>query len=325
MLCVFAALATNAHAQSGEVGPAFSNPKKIIPMETDWIKQPIKYADWAKGADLALSLDQHMYPAFLPMIEKYAKDNNLDIRVQQGTCGISLGVVNRKEADIAGYCCPPGEVDRVPGFEFATVGLGSLALIVNAENPIDNISLSDARQIFQGKIKDWSQLSPPEAAKSFNGKITAVARLHCKQRPGHWCTFLADEDQFSPELMDVGAIADVNIQVGANRRTVGGFESLYMTYHDSPNSDKIKHLKIDGVDPADQEALAEGRYPIYFAFTLGYWISDGVKNPHAKKLIDYMIAHAHELDKKFNMVPTSKIKQNGWKFLGEELVGEPLR
>jgi len=309
-----------APCQAGVAGPAFSDPKKTTPMKDDWKKQPVKYAKWAEGADLALSLDQHMYPAFLSIIEKFAKENSLDIRVQKGTCGISLGVMLRKEADIVGYCCPPGELDRLPGIAFKTVGLASLALIVNAENPIENISLQDARLAFQGKIKKWNEIGPSGNANKLDAEIIPVARLHCKQRPGHWRTFLSDSDQFSPRLLDVGAIADVNIQTASDRRALGGFESLYMTYHESPAGKKIKHIKIDGVSPTDREALAAGRYPIYFAFYLGYW-KDG--NVHAEKLLNYMIAHAHEVDRKFNLVPTSELKSNGWKFSGDELVGEP--
>lgn len=89
-------------------GEAFSNPNIQLDMPDDWKQQPVKYDKWAGNVNLAITLDQHMYPALLPLIKKYARQNNLNIAVNEGTCGISAGLLVRKAVDIAGFCCPPG-------------------------------------------------------------------------------------------------------------------------------------------------------------------------------------------------------------------------
>jgi hypothetical protein len=41
-------------------GPAFSDPSSRVAMPPQWERQPILYESWAEGADLAVSLDQHL-------------------------------------------------------------------------------------------------------------------------------------------------------------------------------------------------------------------------------------------------------------------------
>ena len=95
-------------------GEAFSDPHITIDMPADWSRKPIKYEKWAENADLAVTLDQHLYPALLPIINQFAHEKNVRIAVNEGTCGISAGLIVRKAVDIAGFCCPPAGTDRFP-------------------------------------------------------------------------------------------------------------------------------------------------------------------------------------------------------------------
>ncbi len=142
----------------GLSGPSFTEPSQILEMSEEWKKQSIKYDLSAGNVDIVVALDQHLYPALLPFIQKYAKEHNMKINVDEGTCGISSGLLSRKNADIGGYCCPPGLMDRLPGLQFHTLGISALTLLVHPANPINNVTIDQARQIFAGEIYRWSEL-----------------------------------------------------------------------------------------------------------------------------------------------------------------------
>jgi hypothetical protein len=39
--------------------------------------------------------------------------------------------------------------------------------------------------------------------------------------------------------------------------------------------------------------------------------------------VDYLLKEVENLDKKFNLVPSSRLRKAGWKFKDDELVGAP--
>ncbi len=292
-------------------------------MPEQWITQPITYDNWAQNADIAVTLDQHLYPALLPLINDYARENGLKIAVNEGSCGISSGLLIRKKVDIGGFCCPPGEMDRLPDLRFHTIGIGALAILVNPDNSLDNITLEQAQRIYQNKILNWSELTPANALKAPDIPIHPVARLHCTQRPGHWCSLLANEDIFGPRVRVVASIQDVMLQVYNSKGAIGAAETLYMADYRYSQERRLKALNIDGISPRSSHDLASGKYPFYFSYNITTWEGEGVKNPHAHKLVDYLLEQAGNIDTKIGIIPASSLRKAGWKFKGNELVGEP--
>ncbi len=305
-------------------GAAFTEPTKIFDMDADWVKKPITYDSSIENADLVVTLEQHLYPIAEPIIKKYAKEHGLKIFINEGTCGISAGMLSRKTADIGGYCCPPGETDRLPGLKFHTVGISSLVLLVNHRNPLDNVSIEQARHIFSGEISRWSEIKIASGEKESGKLIQPVARLHCKLRPGHWRLLLADEDLFSPFMQEVGAIPDMIHQVSTNPRAIG-YETMTSvhSYYTHEKESKVKALKINGYAHNEPSHLLNGNYPLYRVISLTTWEGKNVQNPYAQKLVDYLIQEVEHIDSKLGIVPVSQIRKAGWKFYGNELNGEP--
>ena len=48
-------------------------------------------------------------------------------------------------------------IDGIPATA-ETIGMDTIVLIVNGENPISDLSLKEIKNIYDGKIKDWSEL-----------------------------------------------------------------------------------------------------------------------------------------------------------------------
>lgn len=111
-------------------------------------------------------------------------------------------------------------------------------------------------------------------------------------------------------------------QVAASRDAIG-WEVLTMV-EKYRELGKVKPLKIDGYPPNDSAALASFEYPFYRTYNLTTWAGKRVENKHAQQLVDYMIREFEKLDaSKYGFVSASRLRQAGWKFNGDELVGEP--
>lgn len=312
-----------AVADHGGPGPSFSDPAHIEILPEAWLKQPIKYKDAPEDSDLAIVLDQHLYPALLPIIQKFANQKQLKIAVQEGTCGISAGSLIDKKVDIGGFCCPAGETDRLPGLRFHTLGIASLALITHPTNPTDDVTLKQSREIFWGGIASWDQLA---GDKNKNqqlpaiGPIHPIARLHCKKRPGHWRLILADEDHFSPVIQEVGTISDMIQRVSEGSNAVG-FETLWMTrlHHVRP----VKTLKIDGYSPEDSQAVVDRHYPFYRSYNITSWASSETRKPLAGELVEYIKNNFDSVEPKYGFISSNRLRESGWQFYKDELIGEP--
>ncbi|HKJ75796.1 MAG TPA: hypothetical protein VKA64_01180 [Gammaproteobacteria bacterium] len=306
-------------AAGGLAGPAFSDPDGVIEMPAAWRQRGIEYQAWARGADLAVSLDQHLYPALLPIVRRFAEESGLRIAVQEGTCGISAGKLEEKTVDMGGFCCPAGRTDRLPGLEFHTLGVASLALFVHARNPVDTVSLKEARGIFRGEVYRWAEVAPATG----EGLIQPIGRLHCKARPGHWRLILDNEDLFSPRLYEVPTIPDMLRAVANDPRAIG-YEVIWNVAESRLRS-RLKFLEVNGVEPRDRQALAAGEYPLYRVYNVATWGPEQVQNEHAGALLAYLYEHFEEVEPRYGIVPAERLREQGWRFRGDELIGGPMR
>jgi ABC-type phosphate transport system substrate-binding protein len=325
VICALAAWNSQAWA-AGPVqdlrGETFADPAMKFSMPKEWVKKPIVYEKKTGKADIAISLEQDVYQTILPLIRKYEKENNVKIDVQEGTCGIAAGMLAGKTVDMGGFCCPAGYEDRLPGLRFHTLGIVSKAFFVNPENPVENLSTAELRRIYQGSIHRWSELKAEKGQQKPNWRIKTVGRLHCQKRPGHWRQLLDNDKLFGPRMFEVGSIPDMISQVAGSREAIG-WEVLSMVekYKDKG---MVKILRIDGYSPNDYKALASLKYPFYRTYNITTWEGEGVANPKAAKLLEYLMKEVEKIDsQKFGFVSHSRLKRAGWRFDRTELTGEP--
>ncbi|MBF0212581.1 MAG: hypothetical protein HQM00_03330 [Magnetococcales bacterium] len=300
---------------------AFCAPDETFPQPASWIAQPIRHDRWAKGGTLAVTLDQQIHQLLLPEISGFAKEKQWDVRVREGTCGTSAGLVSRKAVDIAGFCCPPGKSDRLPGLRFHTLGVASIAILVHPDNPVTQLTLDQIKSIFRGDTRQWSELTPVHGPTLPAWAIQPIGRLHCKLRPGHWRAMLGNPDDFSPRMEEVGAIPDMLQRIMAQRGGIG-YETLWHVERYKTQG-RPKAIAIDGHAPDDVEALLSGRYPLYHVFNLTLWEGDGPANDHARALVNHLIRAVESMDPRVTMIPASALRRAGWRFQDDELIGGP--
>jgi ABC-type phosphate transport system substrate-binding protein len=229
--------------------------------------------------------------------------------------------LSRKSIDIGVFCCPPDTTDRFPDLKFHTLGISAIAFFVHPDNAVDNITVKQARDIFQGKTYRWADVMSEGKGRKTSLLIQPVGRLHCKLRPGHWRLLLDNEDLFSPGLLEIGAIPDMISMVAINKRAIG-YEIPWMTKYYN-NTGRVKILRINGYSPNEPADVLSTDYPFYRVYSFTTWEADNVKNPHAQKLVDHLMEQSEHLDSKYSFIPASRLRLAGWKFRNNELVGEP--
>jgi len=303
-------------------GPAFSDPSHVEDMPPQWERQPIKHQPGAAAADLVVNMDQQMFRLLSPYLREYARERKLKIAIGDSTCGNSAALLAHKNIDIGAYCCPPAASDRLPGLRFHTLGIAAVALVVHPGNPVSSLSLDVARKIFQGDIHRWSDVVSTEGVAGPDRPIQTIGRLHCKLRPGHWRLLLDNEDLFSPGLVEVGTIPDMVSQVAANPDAIGHI-SPWFASHYYRDKGEVKILRLEGVSPYDVDALLEGRYPVYKTFSLTTWTETPAAHPEAQGVIRAMLQAVSQLDPSLGIIPASHLREAGWRFNGDELVGGP--
>lgn len=313
VIILFVGGIANAGPNHSLKGPSFGDPSQIQSMPKHWIDRPIKYDGTVKSADLVVSLNQQFYDFMKPMIQRYGNKNGLNIHVIKGTCGISSRLLVNKKVDIAGFCCPPAETDRLPNLQFHIIAIHPLELLVNAKNPIDNVTVYQARKIFQGIFVRWSELGWK------NILILPIMRLHCKKRYGHWRLLLDNEDLFSPVLREVGSIPDMYDIITSTPGAIG-FE---VGWSGKQYEGTVKTLKINGYQHDKMEHILSGNYPFYRTIYLTTWTGNQLAKPHAVQLVEQLKEEMRAIENKIGIIPAYKLRKAGWKFKGDELIGEP--
>ncbi|MBF0448005.1 MAG: hypothetical protein HQL67_07395 [Magnetococcales bacterium] len=301
-------------------GPEFSDPSLSMSKSKAWQQTPVSYDYWAKDADIAITLDQHLYPALSPLLNGFAKERGIRIAVKEGTCGVSQGLLNRKRVDMAGFCCPPALTDRLPGLAFHTLAISALAIIVNHTNPIDNLSVVQIQSLFRGTIADWQDISTTGVTDQTDQSVWVVGRLHCKIRPGHWRLILDHEDLFSPQMDEAGNIPNMIHKVSRYTNAIG-YEVLWDIQQYGGHPSRVKVVSVDGVSPARSDQVIQGRYPFYRTHSLAIWENEAQTNPHAQALLEFIKERISELSQSYSLIPAEQLRKAGWQFQGDELIG----
>lgn len=290
-------------------------------MPMGWGEKTVEHRAPFEEEDLVVALDHQTYGILSNAIRDYSEGKSIKISVIDGTCGNSIGLLYRKQVDIGGLCCPAEPYDRMPGLRFYTLGITPLAVIVNKDNPIDELTFRDLRRIYAGEIHRWSEINVQTSGENWS-HIVPVIRLHCRQRPGHWRILLDSEELFSSGIVEVGTIPDVISAVASSPNAIG-LESLWLATDYYGDRWKVKTLRLDGMAPGDLDNLKSGEYPLYRVMSITLWEKDIVEKSLAYDLAMYMTKYIAREGSKFNVISSAELKKAGWKFQGRELVGEP--
>ncbi len=153
---------------------------------------------------------------------------------------------------------------------FTPIGRDAFVFLVNQNNPVDNLTVEQLRDIYAGEYTNWSRVG---------GDNTHIAVLQRNAGSGSQSALL----NF---MGDIPVKTDYFTFLG---RSIGFSFRFYvedMMGEDAPNGG-VKMLSLDGVYP-DTENIRSGAYPIvndFYAVT-----RKGETNPNVQKFVDWMLS-----------------------------------
>ena len=179
--------------------------------------------------------------------------------VSNGSCDIGLASRALTDEEIAG------------GLTETVVALDGIAIIVNAENSVTDLTLEQIAQIYTGEVTDWSEFG------SDAGAIANIGRESGSGTRDGFESITGTEDTcvYQNELTSTG---EVIANVASNPNAIG-YASL------SAVDETVKALTVGGVAPTEETVL-DGTYAIQRNFN--FIISESTElSPAAQAFVDW--------------------------------------
>ena len=161
--------------------------------------------------------------------------------VQEGRCDIGLASRDLKEEE------------KASGLNATVLAYDGIAIIVNPENPVADLSLATIAKIYTGEIKNWSEVGGNDA------EIVLIGREAGSGTRDGFESITGTEDvcQYRQELTSTG---DVITTVSQNPDAIG-YASVASV------KDSVKAVTVDGV-AATNETIKGGSYVVQRPFVL---------------------------------------------------------
>lgn len=219
-------------------------------------------------------------------------EKNEDIKITYNPTGSGSGIsaVSEGRCDI-GLSSRDLKDDEKETLNGTVLAIDGIAIIVNPENRISDLSVEQIADIYTGKIANWSEIGGDESPIVCVGREAASGT-----RDGfESITGTTEQCVYAQELTSGG---DVIQSVSANPNAIG-----YVSLASINNS--VKALSVNGVSPSEETILA-GEYEISRNFLLVTRKNEELEGA-AKDFFDFMMsAGAEEYIRSAGAIPTSK-------------------
>lgn len=190
----------------------------------------------------------------------YQQITGTPINVHTGNSSSAIRDVENGVADIGGtsrYLVPNESNESV--LELVPVAWDALTIIVHQDNPIESISLEQAKAIYTGKIRYWSELGGAEQ------KIEVYADKNKISGNGHTLRELlfsnVDKTIHASRVFDSSEMLEQTLAENPNAIAITGVSNARLQ--------GIKIVDLDGVSPT-VDNIKSGDYDLYRPLYLTY-------------------------------------------------------
>ena len=198
--------------------------------------------------------------------------------VQEGRCDIGLSSRDLKAEE------------KESGLSGTVLAYDGIAIIVNPENPVSDLSVETIAKIYTGEITNWSEVGGNDVEIVLIGREAGSGT-----RDGfESITDTEDACQYRQELTSTG---DVITTVSQNPGAIG-YASVASV------KDTVKAVSVDGVAPTE-ESIKDGSYVVQRPFVLVTKTGTDLSEA-AQKFFDYITsADANEIIAGAGVVPAN--------------------
>ena len=224
---------------------------------------------------------------------EYFMEQNPDVTFTYNPTGSGSGItaVAEGRCDIGLSSRSLKDEEKAEGLTETTLALDGIAIIVNPENTVEDLSLETIAKIYTGEITNWSEVGGND------GEIVVIGReAGSGTRDGfESITGTKDTCAYRQELTSTG---DVIATVAQNPNAIG-YASLAAV------KETVKAVSVDGVTPSE-ETVKDGSYTVQRPFVL-VTRTDEALSEAAQKFFDFATStEASELISAAGAVPVAE-------------------
>ena len=236
------------------------------------------------------SLKKELEEASGKNIQLFGKNSGLGMGCNSG---IKLAQQSSHEHNTFGFVCCPLSQQELDEKNITMYPLAEepILILVNKNNPIENLSSEQVKGIFKGDITNWKSVG------GWDKPIAVVTRLHCKKRPGHWKTILPNADAFIEKRLNVGS-AEEMVKLVTSFDTSFGHIGATWLFDETSN---VKAIKVNNIE-ATAENIKNKSYPFHRMLSA---VTN--KTPSKEVLATiHQVQHGKSFEnvaKKFNLLP----------------------
>lgn len=198
--------------------------------------------------------------------------------VAEGRCDIGLSSRNLKEEE------------KTQGLTETVLALDGIAIIVNPDNPVDDLDLETIGRIYRGEITNW---------KDIGGNDLEIVLIGREAGSGTRDGFesITDTEDVCKYRQELTSTGDVITTVAGNPAAIG-YASLASV------KETVKALSVGGIMPAE-ETVKDGSYVVQRPFVL-VTKSNTELSKAAQKFFDYITSsEAREIISSSGAVPVN--------------------
>ena len=225
--------------------------------------------------------------------EQFQADTGVSVTYNPTGSGSGIEAVKNGSCDIGLSARALKDEEKAAGLTETTVALDGIAIIVNAENPVTDLSIDQIAQIYTGAVTDWADMGGTA------GTIAVIGRESGSGTRDGFESITETEDkcQLDQELTSTGAVIEA---VRGNTAAIG-YASLSAVEH----QDGINAITVDGV-ACNEDTILDGTYKVQRPFVV--ITKEGVElTAQAQAFFDWaMSADAADLIRQAGAVPTAE-------------------
>jgi len=185
--------------------------------------------------------------------------------VGTGTAAIGMSSANLSQSQLSQY----------PNLKPVPIAVDGIAVIVNPQNTVNNLTLNQTRDIFTGNITNWNQVG------GSNAKINVVNREEGSGTRDGIQKIVLKGGNFGSGGITQSSTGAVRSYVAGDPNAIG-----YISFAEVDNS--VKALSIDGVAPT-YDTIANGTYPIQRDLL---FVTNGDPSGNTKAFIEFTLSPA---------------------------------
>ncbi len=238
----------------------------------------VKQGIIVKGSDTVLPLSQAEAEEFM------VKNQDSDITVIGGGSGVGIAALIDGEAEIAmaSRNMKDSEIEKAKNNSInpveTIIGWDGIAVVVNPENPVTQLTFTQLKAIYDGNISNWKDVGGEDI------QITVISRDSSSGTYEYFKEEVLEGREYRQDALVQPATGAITQEVAQNKGAIGYIGYAYL-------DDSTKALALDGGEgtfvSATEEKILSGEYPLARQL---YYYTNGEPQGLTKEFMDYVMS-----------------------------------